>query len=130
MLRSHVFTVRVIYVSIYRGHVLRPLILRRHVLCHHSCPPRIYILRSFHSNSFPFLCYCPKYSQIACDLKSQRIKLENSIYINSRKSISFKYAVKPEFSDTLAIKDGRHPILEKMSPNKLVPNNTVREISV
>ncbi|MEE6494712.1 hypothetical protein FKM82_001853 [Ascaphus truei] len=33
-------------------------------------------------------------------------------------------AVRPEFTDTLAIKQGWHPILEKISLEKPVPNNT------
>ncbi|KAJ8319977.1 hypothetical protein KUTeg_001564 [Tegillarca granosa] len=32
--------------------------------------------------------------------------------------------VKPEFTDTLAIKQGRHPIIEKISIDSPVPNNT------
>lgn len=35
--------------------------------------------------------------------------------------------VRPEFNDTLAIKQGRHPILEKLSQESLVPNSAVRE---
>ena len=31
----------------------------------------------------------------------------------------------PEFTDTLAIKQGRHPILDKISYEQPVPNNTV-----
>ncbi|XP_077981944.1 mutS protein homolog 4-like [Glandiceps talaboti] len=44
--------------------------------------------------------------------------------------VSFAHActlgeyVKPEFTDTLAIKQGRHPILEKISLEPPVPNNT------
>lgn len=35
--------------------------------------------------------------------------------------------VRPEFTDTLAIKQGRHPILEKVSPHKvMVPNDSVK----
>lgn len=32
--------------------------------------------------------------------------------------------VRPEFTDTLAIKQGRHPILEKIAIGQIVPNNT------
>ena len=35
-------------------------------------------------------------------------------------------AVCPEFSDTLAIKQGHHPVLEKLSHESLVPNSAVR----
>ncbi|XP_070563567.1 mutS protein homolog 4-like [Ptychodera flava] len=44
--------------------------------------------------------------------------------------VSFAHActlgeyVRPEFTDTLAIKQGRHPILEKISAEPPVPNNT------
>ena len=41
-------------------------------------------------------------------------------------SLSFLYViVRPEFTDTLAIKQGRHPILEKIAFEQTVPNNTV-----
>ena len=33
----------------------------------------------------------------------------------------------PEFTDTLAVKQGRHPILEKIAFEIPVPNNTVSE---
>lgn len=33
----------------------------------------------------------------------------------------------PEFTDTLAIKQGRHPILDKIAYEPPVPNNAVRE---
>ena len=36
-------------------------------------------------------------------------------------------AVRPEFTDTLAVKMGRHPILEKISYEQPVPNNSVSE---
>ena len=36
--------------------------------------------------------------------------------------------VRPEFTDTLAIKDGRHPILDKILPETPVANNTVGKI--
>ena len=35
------------------------------------------------------------------------------------------HAVKPEFTDTLAIKQGRHPILDKISVDPPIPNNVV-----
>ena len=35
-------------------------------------------------------------------------------------------AVRPEFTDTLGIKQGRHPILEKIAMDSPIPNNTVR----
>jgi DNA mismatch repair ATPase MutS len=34
--------------------------------------------------------------------------------------------IRPEFTDTLAIRQGRHPILDKILPEQPVPNNTVR----
>lgn len=34
-------------------------------------------------------------------------------------------SVRPEFTDTLAIKNGRHPILDKILPEPPTPNNTV-----
>jgi DNA mismatch repair protein MSH4 len=40
--------------------------------------------------------------------------------------ISFNVLVRPEFTDTLAIRQGRHPILDKILPEQPVPNNTVR----
>lgn len=36
----------------------------------------------------------------------------------------FSPLVRPEFTDTLAIKQGWHPILEKIAVEKPVPNNT------
>jgi len=33
--------------------------------------------------------------------------------------------VRPEFTDTFAIKNGRHPILDKILPEPPTPNNTV-----
>jgi len=39
--------------------------------------------------------------------------------------INYFLTVRPEFTDTLAIKQGRHPILEKISVEPPVPNNTV-----
>ena len=33
--------------------------------------------------------------------------------------------VRPEFTDTLAIRQGRHPMLEKILSEEPVPNNTV-----
>jgi DNA mismatch repair protein MSH4 len=38
--------------------------------------------------------------------------------------------VRPEFTDTLAIRQGRHPILDKILPESPVPNNAVRKIIV
>lgn len=32
--------------------------------------------------------------------------------------------VRPEFTDTLAIKQGRHPILERVAGQQPIPNNT------
>ena len=40
--------------------------------------------------------------------------------------ITFYILVRPEFTDTLAIRQGRHPILDKILPEPPVPNNTVR----
>ena len=37
------------------------------------------------------------------------------------------FAVCPEFTDTLAIKLGRHPILDKIAYEPQVPNNTVSD---
>lgn len=37
----------------------------------------------------------------------------------------FLSAVRPEFTDTLALKQARHPILDKISSQPPVPNNTV-----
>lgn len=34
-------------------------------------------------------------------------------------------SVRPEFTDTFAIKNGRHPILDKILPEPPTPNNTV-----
>ena len=34
-------------------------------------------------------------------------------------------SVRPEFTDTIAIKQGRHPILEKITVNAIMPNNVV-----
>lgn len=34
--------------------------------------------------------------------------------------------VRPEFKDTMVIKQGRHPILEKILDEPPVPNNTVK----
>ena len=39
----------------------------------------------------------------------------------------FSSLVRPEFTDTLAIKQGRHPILERLTYEPPVPNNTVRD---
>lgn len=36
----------------------------------------------------------------------------------------FSHLVRPEFTDTLAIKQGWHPILEKIAMEKPVSNNT------
>lgn len=36
----------------------------------------------------------------------------------------FVFSVRPEFTDTLAIKQGWHPILEKISVEKPIANNT------
>ena len=33
--------------------------------------------------------------------------------------------VRPEYTDTFAIKNGRHPILDKILPEPPTPNNTV-----
>jgi len=39
--------------------------------------------------------------------------------------------VRPEFYDTLAIKEGRHPILEKIScDNRLTGNDVVRTLFI
>lgn len=38
--------------------------------------------------------------------------------------------MRPEFTDTLAIKQGRHPILEKIAVDSPIPNNTVRYIAL
>lgn len=38
--------------------------------------------------------------------------------------IFFLHLVRPEFTDTLAIKQGWHPILEKIAVEKPVSNNT------
>ena len=40
--------------------------------------------------------------------------------------ISLNVLVRPEFTDTLAIRQGRHPILDKILPEQPVPNNIVR----
>lgn len=41
---------------------------------------------------------------------------------------SYHFSVKPEFTkDTFAIKQGRHPILERISADIPVPNNIVRK---
>ncbi|KAI8336838.1 DNA mismatch repair protein Msh4 [Chlamydoabsidia padenii] len=37
--------------------------------------------------------------------------------------------VRPEFTDTLAIKSGRHPILEAINTNETVPNDTFASLS-
>ncbi|KAI7863458.1 muts domain V-domain-containing protein [Spinellus fusiger] len=37
--------------------------------------------------------------------------------------------VRPEFTNTLAIKAGRHPILDKISKNSIVPNDTFASLS-
>ncbi len=40
--------------------------------------------------------------------------------------ISHLFTVRPEFTDTLAIKEGRHPILQKILPQgEVVPNDAV-----
>ena len=41
--------------------------------------------------------------------------------------VGFFSLVRPEFTDTLAIKQGRHPILERLTYEPPVPNNTVRD---
>ena len=42
----------------------------------------------------------------------------------------FILTVRPEFTDTFAIKQGRHPILEKISSNgPMVPNDIVSTYS-
>ena len=40
----------------------------------------------------------------------------------------YNLVVKPEFTDTLAIKQGRHPILDKISVEPPIPNNAVCNI--
>lgn len=44
-----------------------------------------------------------------------------------RNHIFIVHIVRPEFTDTLAVKNGRHPILDKLSPEPPVANNTVRD---
>ena len=39
---------------------------------------------------------------------------------------SLSSQVRPEFTDTLAIKQALHPVLEKLTYEPPVPNNTVR----
>lgn len=39
--------------------------------------------------------------------------------------IQYSISVRPEFTDTVAIKQSRHPILEKITREPPVPNNTV-----
>ena len=38
--------------------------------------------------------------------------------------------MRPEFTDTLAVKQSRHPIMEKVSYEPLIPNNIVSELHV
>lgn len=62
------------------------------------------------------------------------ISLKYERYVHTTKSLSvntlifqnipFFSLVRPEFTDTLAIKQGWHPILEKISVEKPVANNT------
>ena len=40
-------------------------------------------------------------------------------------TLFFCFPVRPDFTDTLAIKGGRHPILDKISRDPPVPNNVV-----
>ena len=41
----------------------------------------------------------------------------------------FFSSVRPEFTDTLAIKQGYHPVLQKVNCETVVPNDTVSYLS-
>lgn len=45
-------------------------------------------------------------------------------YKASPVSVFIFFTVRPEFTDTLAIKQGRHPILERIAGQQPIPNNS------
>lgn len=67
---------------------------------------------------------CPKLTLVKSHLHTTKnIKRK---YFNLMKPFFFFFffSVRPEFTDTLAIKQGWHPILEKISVEKPIANNT------
>ena len=56
-------------------------------------------------------------------------KLINSNILYSDSLYMFFSSVRPEFTDTLAIKQGYHPVLQKVNCETVVPNDTVSYLS-
>lgn len=70
--------------------------------------------------------YC--HSRCACVLRINKVKGRCSIIIvcvNILADFSSLFTVRPEFTDTFAVKQSRHPILDKISLQSPVPNNIV-----
>ncbi|XP_013406219.1 mutS protein homolog 4 [Lingula anatina] len=62
-------------------------------------------------------------SQIGCLYKLTECVASLDLLVSLAHACSLSEYVRPEFTDTLAVKQGRHPILDKISVETPVPNN-------
>lgn len=88
----------------------------------HNCTLSEYGMRLRDCEFLIEILHCPKYFWF-------KITFSNPVPIvcfSSSRFIYFPFQVRPDLTDTLAIKQGRHPILDKITCDPPVPNNTVR----